>query len=366
MAEKFNRVLTIGRTANLSRAHNGRGPCQYRDLCIRGCPYAGYFSSNSATLPAAKATGNMTLRPHSVVDSVIYDEEKGKAVGVRVIDANTLEMQEYYSKIVFLNASCMNTTLILMNSRSDRFPEGLGNDSGELGHNVMDHHFRVGANGSIDQFEDRYYWGKRPTGIYIPRYRNIGSDKRNYLRGFGYQGGGSRENWTRGVRELAVGAELKNIISEPGKWTMGLLAFGEVLPDHSNHVKLNFDKRDKWGQPTLVMDCEFKENEYKMRVDMKNDAAEMLEAAGFKDVSTYDDPGAMGLGIHEMGTARMGRDPKKSVLNRWNQVHACKNVFVTDGACMTSAGCQNPSLTYMAMTARAADYAVNELKKGNL
>ena len=366
IAKTFNRVLTIGRTANLSRAHNGRGPCQYRDLCIRGCPYAGYFSSNSATLPAAKATGNMTLRPHSIVDSVIYDEEKGKAVGVRIIDANTLEVQEYYSKIIFLNASCMNTTLIMMNSRSRRFPEGLGNDSGELGHNVMDHHFRVGANGTIDKFDDRYYWGKRPTGIYVPRYRNVGNDKRNYLRGFGYQGGGSRENWTRGIRELAMGEELKNIISVPGSWTMGLLAFGEVLPDHSNYVKLNFDKRDKWGQPTLVMDCEFKENEWKMRVDMKNDAAEMLEAAGFKNVSTYDDPGAMGLGIHEMGTARMGRDPKTSVLNKWNQVHACNNVFVTDGACMTSGGCQNPSLTYMALTARAADYAANELKKGNL
>jgi Choline dehydrogenase and related flavoproteins len=230
----------------------------------------------------------------------------------------------------------------------------------------MDHHFRVGANGTIDKFDDRYYWGKRPTGIYVPRYRNVGNDKRNYLRGFGYQGGGSRENWTRGIRELAMGEELKNIISVPGSWAMGLLAFGEVLPDHSNHVKLNFDKRDKWGQPTLVMDCEFKENEWKMRVDMKNDAAEMLEAAGFKDVTTYDDPGAMGLGIHEMGTARMGRDPKTSVLNKWNQVHACNNVFVTDGACMTSGGCQNPSLTYMALTARAADYAANELKKGNL
>lgn len=366
MAKTFNRVLTIGRTANLSRAHNGRGPCQYRDLCIRGCPYAGYFSSNSATLPAAKATGNMSLRPHSVVDSVIYDEEKDKAVGVRVIDANTLEMQEYYANIIFLNASCMNTTLIMMNSRSNRFPNGFGNDSGELGHNVMDHHFRVGANGTLDKFQDRYYWGKRPTGIYIPRYRNVGGDARDYLRGFGYQGGGSRENWTRGIRELAVGEELKNIISKPGSWTMGLLGFGEVLPDHSNHVKLNFDKRDKWGQPTLVMDCEFKENEWKMRVDMKNDAAEMLEAAGFKDVTTYDDPGAMGLGIHEMGTARMGRDPKTSVLNKWNQVHACKNVFVTDGACMTSAGCQNPSLTYMALTARAANFAADELKKGNL
>ncbi|TVR31167.1 MAG: GMC family oxidoreductase [Balneolaceae bacterium] len=366
MAEKFNRVLTIGRVANLSRAHNGRGSCLNRNLCMRGCPYGAYFSSNASTLPAAEATGNMTLRPHSIVDSVIYDEELGKATGVRVIDAETMETHEFYANIIFLNASCMNTTLIMLNSRSDRFPNGLGNDSGELGHNVMDHHFRVGANGEYDGFEDRYYWGRRPTGFYIPRFRNLNGNDRPYLRGFGYQGGASRQGWQRGVRELAIGKPLKEFIQTPGKWTMGMTAFGEMLPDHSNRVYLDHDKRDKWGQPTLVFDVEFKENEFKMREDMKNDAAEMLEAAGMKNVTTFDDPGGPGLGIHEMGTARMGRDPKTSVLNKWNQVHSCKNVFVTDGACMTSAACQNPSLTYMAFTARAANYAAEELKKGNL
>ncbi len=366
MSENFDRILTIGRAANLTRPLNGRGSCQSRNLCWRGCPYGAYFSSNSATLPAAEQTGNMKLRPNSIVDSVIYDEEQGKATGVRVIDAETLETIEFYANIIFLNASCLNSTLILMNSRSDRFPNGLGNDSGELGHNVMDHHFHVGASGVFDGFEDRYFWGRRPTGIYIPRYRNIGSDKRDYLRGFGYQGGGSRQDWRRNVAELGVGESLKDAISEPGKWTLGLTGFGEVLPSHDNRVYLNFEKRDKWGQPTFVMDADFGENEKKMRVDMKNDAAEMLEAAGFKHVTPYDRDSGMGLGIHEMGTARMGRDPRTSVLNEWNQVHACKNVFVTDGACMTSGACQNPSLTYMALTARAADYAVNELKKGNL
>jgi choline dehydrogenase-like flavoprotein len=366
MAERFNRVLTIGRAANLTRAHMGRGSCMNRNLCSRGCPYGAYFSSNASTLPAAAATGNMTLRPHSIVDSVIYDEDLGKATGVRVIDAETMETQEYYANIIFLNASCMNTTLIMLNSISDRFPDGLGNDSGELGHNIMDHHFRVGANGSFDGFEDRYYWGRRPTGFYIPRYRNLDRNDRDYLRGFGYQGSASRQGWHRGVRELAIGEPLKEFIQTPGKWTMGMTAFGEMLPDHSNRVYLDHDKKDKWGQPTLVFDVEFKENEFKMREDMKNDAAEMLEAAGLKNVTTYDDPGGPGLGIHEMGTARMGRDPRTSVLNKWNQVHACKNVFVTDGACMTSAACQNPSLTYMALTARAANYAAEELKKGNL
>ena len=366
MAEQFNRVLTIGRTANISQPHNGRGKCMNRNLCSRGCPYGGYFSSNASTLPAAEATGNMTLRPHSIVNSVIYDEELGKATGVRVIDAETLEMTEYYANVIFLNASCMNTTLIMLNSISDRFPNGLGNDSGELGHNVMDHHFRVGANGEYDGFEDRYYWGRRPTGFYIPRYRNLDRNDRPYLRGFGYQGGASREGWQRGVRELAIGEPLKEFVQAPGKWTMGMTAFGEMLPDHSNRVYLDHDKTDKWGQPTLVFDVEFKENEYKMREDMKNDAAEMLEAAGMKNVRTFDDPGGPGLGIHEMGTARMGRDPKTSVLNGWNQVHACKNVYVTDGACMTSAACQNPSLTYMAFAARSANHAAEELKKGNL
>lgn len=367
MARNFNRVLTVGRTAHLTRPHNGRGQCQSRNLCWRGCPYGAYYSSNAASIPAAEATGNMRLRPNSIVDSVIYDEEKGKATGVRVIDAETLETMEFYAKVIFLNASTINTALIMLNSRSDRFPNGLGNDSGELGHNVMDHHFRIGANGIYEGFGEQYYIGRRPNGIYIPRYQNIGQEsKRDYLRGFGYQGGGSREEWERAVSELGIGAKLKGLLQQPGDWKMGLTAFGEVLPDHNNKVSLDFENRDKWGQPTLVMDADFGENEHKMRADMKNDAAEMLEAAGFKNVTTFDDIGGMGLGIHEMGTARMGRDPKTSVLNKWNQVHACKNVFVTDGACMTSGGCQNPSLTYMALSARAAHYAADELNKGNL
>lgn len=367
IAEHFNgRLMTIGRVANLTQPHQGRGACQYRNKCGLGCPYGAYFSSNSSTLPAADSTGNMTLRPHSVVNSVIYDEERGKAAGVEVIDAETGEVNEYYARIIFLNASCINTTLIMLNSRSSRFPGGLGNDSGELGHNIMDHHYRVGASGTFDGFEDRYYYGRRPNGFYIPRFRNIGTDRRDYLRGFGYQGSASREGWWRGVRELAIGKELKEFVQEPGKWTMGMNGFGEVLPDHSNRMWLNHDEKDKFGQPIIVFDCEFKDNDLKMREDMKNDAAEMLEAAGFTNITTFDNETGMGLGIHEMGTARMGRDPDTSVLNKWNQVHAVPNVFVTDGACMTSAACQNPSLTYMALTARAANFAVEELKKQNL
>lgn len=364
--EHFGRVLTIGRVAMLTQPHEGRGACQYRNKCSRGCPYGAYFSSNASTLPAAENTGNMTLRPHSIVNKVIYNEDEGKATGVEVIDSESGEMQEYYARVIFLNASAINSTLILLNSTSDRFPDGLGNDSGELGHNLMDHHFRVGANGVFEGFQDMYYYGRRPTGFFIPRYRNVGDDNRDYLRGFGYQGSASRENWWRGVRELSIGRDLKEYVQSPGDWTMGMTAFGEMLPDHSNRMWLNHDRTDKWGQPTVAFDCEFKENEYKMREDMKNDAAEMLEAAGFTNVTTYDDPGGPGLGIHEMGTARMGRDPETSVLNGWNQIHACKNVFVTDGACMTSAANQNPSLTYMALTARAANYAAEELNKQNL
>jgi len=360
------RVLTIGRVANLTRPHKNRGQCMYRDRCIRGCPYGGYFSSNASTIPAAAATGNMTLEPHSIVNSVIYDEDKQRATGVRVIDAQSGEMYEYYARVIFLNASTVNSTLIMLNSTSKRFPDGLGNDSGQLGRNMMDHHFRIGANGYIEGYEDKYYKGRRPNGIYIPRYRNIGDDKREYLRGFGYQGGASRENWERDIRELAIGEKLKGILTEAGRWKMGITAFGECLPYEDNRMWLNHDKRDKWGQPTVVFDCEFKENEMAMRKDMKQDAVEMLEKAGFKDIDTFDDIGGMGLGIHEMGTARMGHDPESSVLNKWNQLHACQNVFVTDGSCMTSSASQNPSLTYMALTARAADYAVKELNKGNL
>lgn len=366
MAKEFGRVLTIGRIANLTQPHNGRGQCQYRNLCIRGCPYGAYFSSNASTLPAAAATGNMTLRPHSIVNSVIYDEEKGKATGVRVIDAESKEMLEFYAEVIFLNASTMNTTLIMLNSISDRFPNGLGNDSGELGHNAMDHHFQVGASAIHDGFKDKYYWGRSPNAFYIPRFRNLNGEKRDYIRGFGYEGGSGREGWQRGVKEMMIGKELKDELTRPGEWTIGMTAFGEMLPNHENRVWLNHDKKDKWGQPTLVFDVEFRENEYKMRKDMKNDAAEMLEAAGFKNVQPFDNPAGPGLGIHEMGTARMGKDPGTSVLNKHNQVHAVKNVFVTDGACMASTACQNPSLTYMALSARAANFAASELKKGNL
>ncbi len=364
------RVLTIGRvahiTAPLENNPSGRGTCQNRNMCMRGCPYGAYFSSNACTLPAAEKAGNMTLRPNSIVTEVMYDESKGVATGVKVLDSETGEQVEYFARIIFLNASTLGSTFIMLNSKSNRFPNGLGNDSGELGHNLMDHHFRIGANGEYKDMDDMYYSGRRANGVYIPRYRNIGKDKRDYIRGFGYQGNASREGWARGVSEMAIGAELKNVLTTPGKWTMGLTGFGECLPYHENFVTINNDKKDVHGLSTLTIDCEFKENEMKMRKDMGADAAEMLETAGLTNVRIYDDIGGPGLGIHEMGTARMGKDPKTSVLNKWNQVHACKNVFVTDGACMTSAACQNPSLTYMALTARAADYAVQEMKKQNL
>ncbi|MDB5262956.1 MAG: glucose-methanol-choline oxidoreductase [Adhaeribacter sp.] len=360
------RKLTMGRVANLTKPLNGRASCQYRNLCSRGCPYGAYFSTQSSTLPAAVKTGNLTLRPDYIVNSLIYDEQKGKTTGVRVIDANTSQTTEYFAKIIFVNASALGSTFILMNSTSNRFPNGFGNASGQLGHNLMDHHFRTGASGESDNFENQYYFGRRANGIYVPRYRNIGNDKRDYVRGFGYQGSGSRDGWQRAVAEMGFGADFKEAMTKPGKWKMGLGGFGECLPYYENKVTLNKDLKDKWGQPTLTFDAEFKENEMKMRKDMANDAAEMLEAAGMKNVKTYDAGSYPGLAIHEMGTARMGRDPKTSVLNGFNQVHEAPNVFVTDGACMTSASCVNPSLTYMALTARAVDHAVKELKKGNI
>jgi choline dehydrogenase-like flavoprotein len=369
MAEKFNRYLTIGRVAHATAPlpHSPqRGTCQFRNLCIRGCPYGGYFSSNASTLPAAEKTGNMTLRPNAIVYEIIYDEKKGKARGVKVLDAESGEQTEYYADVIFLCASTFGSTYIMLNSVSTRFPNGFGNDSGELGCNIMDHHLGVGAVAEVEGFEDQYYFGRRANGFYIPRFRNMGSEKRDYIRGFGYQGGASRQGWVSFVKELSIGEELKEAVSKPGKWTIGMGGFGEILPYHENHVTLDKDKKDKYGLPILKFDAELKENEFKMRKDMANDAAEMLSAAGFKNVGTYDRQTAIGLGIHEMGTARMGKDPKTSVLNKWNQVHACKNVFVTDGACMTSSACQNPSLTYMALTARAVDYAVRELKKHNL
>jgi choline dehydrogenase-like flavoprotein len=370
VAEKFNgRKITIGRVAHLTAAlphDQGRGVCQSRNLCDRGCPYGAYFSSNSSTIIAAQKTGNMTLRPYSIVHSVIYDEQKGKAIGVKVLDAETKEEIDFYSKIVFLNASTIGSTFILMNSTSNRFPNGMGNASDQLGRNMMDHQYRVGAEAAVDGFEDKYYIGRRPNGIYIPRFRNVGKDKRtDYLRGFGYQGSASREDWMRGVKELSYGPELKSALQTPGAWTIGITGFGECLPHHDNRITLNKDKKDAFGLPTLNMDADWRENEKVMRKDIMTSAAEMFEESGFKNVQTYDGPNNMGLGIHEMGTARMGKDPKTSVLNKWNQLHEVSNVYVTDGAAMTSSACQNPSLTYMALTARAVNHAVEEMRKGN-
>jgi choline dehydrogenase-like flavoprotein len=364
---KFDgRHLTIGRAANLTKEHLGRGSCQYRNLCSRGCPFGAYFSTQSSTMPAAMKTKRLTVRANSIVNSILYDAKKGKAKGVLVIDSVTNERIEFTSKIVFVCASAIGSTWLLMNSISPQFPNGLGNSSGQLGRNVMDHHFRTGAMGNVEGFEDKTQFGRRANGIYMPRYRNVGSDKRNYSRGFGYQGGAGQGNWQRQIAEAGFGADVKNEVTQPGPWNMNLMGFGECLPYEDNRVELNKDVKDKWGQPTLTFDVEFKENEAKMRIDMANDAAEMLDAAGVKNVKTYDWGSYPGMAIHEMGTARMGHDVKTSILNKWNQVHECKNVFVTDGACMTSASCVNPSLTYMAITARAAAYAVEALKKGEI
>lgn len=360
------RVLTIGRAAHLTgdKAHDGRSNCVYRNRCIRGCPFGGYFSSVSSTLPAAERTGNMTLRPNSIVHEVIYDPQTQLASGVRVIDTETGENLVFNAKVIFLCASAIATASILLQSKSERFPNGMGNDSGELGRNIMDHHFKAGAFAEVEGFEDQYYKGRRPNGIYIPRFRNIGggTDQPNFKRGYGYQGGASRGNYGDQIAEIGYGKDLKDIVSRPGKWSMTLMGFGECLPYHDNKMELDYDQKDKWGLPTVTFDVEWKENEWEMRKDMVQQAMEMLEMAGYKNIRPWDDPGAPGLGIHEMGTARMGRDPKTSVLNANNQVHTVPNVYCTDGSFMTSASCVNPSLTYMAFTARAAHHAVEQLK----
>jgi choline dehydrogenase-like flavoprotein len=357
------RRLISSRTANLTLPLPGRSPCQYRDACGLGCPYGAYFSTQSSTLPAAMKTGRLTMKVFAIASEVLYDKDKKRATGVRVIDAVTNATTDYTARVVFLCASTLNSTWLLLRSATDVWPGGLGSSSGELGHNLMDHHFRVGAEGKLDGLEDKNQFGRRPNPSYIPRYRNLFGDKRPYLRGFGYEGGASRDGWRRAVAELGVGGAFKDNAAEPGRWTIGGTGFGEMLANHANVVTLDAERKDKWGLPVLKIDCAIGENERLMRKDMANDMAEMLSACGVKEVETFDSTYFPGMGIHEMGTARMGRDPRSSVLNSHNQVWDAPNVFVTDGSCMTSAACQNPSLTYMALTARAAHFAVDELDR---
>ena len=368
-----NRRVTEGRVAHLTgydpEVNLGtRGNCQFRDRCRRGCPYGGYYSSNSGGLAAAEATGNLTLVNHAAVSQILYDADAGRASGVRVrLTDENKEVDFQTSGVVFLCASTLNSAALLLNSTSAAQPNGLGNDSDMVGRNIMDHHHRIGASADFDHHQDKYYKGRKPNGFYIPRFVNMDAvSKKDYLRGFGYQGGASRHNWARTVRELQVGPGFKKALSKPGDWTMGMTGFGECLPNPNNRVTLNHDKLDKDGLPTLIMDVKFGDNERAMRPDMKAYAAEMLEAAGGKNVQEFEGDVYPGFSIHEMGSARMGRDPKTSVLNKHNQVWNCRNLYITDGSAMTSSSCVNPSLTYMAMTARAVDHAASELKRRNL
>ena len=367
-AQYPERNIIVSRKANLSQRHNERGPCMYRNRCSRGCPYGGYFSANASTLPAAKKTGFMTLRTHAVVHSIIYDNAKEKATGVRVIDTNTKETTEYYAKVIFLNAGTINSTAILLNSRSIRFAEGLGNENDVLGRYLMDHDYRGIVGGRIEGFKDKYIEGHRPNGCYMPRFRNFKNDKQEkFLRGYAYQFSAYRSTGKLKPEDQKIGAAFKDKLLELGDWRASMQVMGEHLPYYENRITLNKEKNDNWGMPIIEIDCEFKENENNILEDGLNTGQEMLEAIGVKDVFTSKiDKWNPGLGIHEMGTARMGHDPKTSMLNKFNQIHHVKNVFVTDGACMASSACQNPSITYMALTARAANYAIDELKKGNL
>jgi choline dehydrogenase-like flavoprotein len=356
------RKVIMGRTANLTRPVQGRGQCQARDLCHRGCPFGAYFSTNASTIPAAYATGKLTVRPHSLVNRVIYDEQKQRATGVEIIDTETLRVETFYARVIFLNAATVATAFILLNSTSSRFPNGMGNSSDQVGRNLMDHHKGLSINADVDGFEDSYYYGRRPTGIFMPRFRNVSEKRTDYVRGYFFGAGAGRS----AKHETSLGAEFKDSLCEPGGWKMNMWSFGECLPYSSNRVTLNHNKKDQWGRPMIAVNCEFKENEKAMHQDMAATAKEIMEAAGFKNVSVTGSMSFPGNANHEMGVARMGRDPKNSVLNPFNQLHEVPNVFVTDGSCMVSSSCVNPSLTYMALTARACDYAVKELKKQNI
>lgn len=366
-----DRQVIIGRCAHLTQPEKihleqGRHQCQARNLCYRGCPFGGYFSSNASTLPWAERTGNLTIRPYSVVHSLIYDERRQKAVGVRMVDANSKATSEYYARIIFVNGSTLNTNILLLNSTSDRFPNGLGNDNGVLGHYVAFHNYRGNVTASIAGFQNKYYYGRRPTTAFMPSFRNVFKQEMDFLRGYMVAFSAGRANWQRGARIEGVGKDLKNRLVDPGHWSVYMMMQGETIPKYENHVRLSEDKKDQWGIPQMIISVDYDDNDIKLMKDFLDQGAEMLEKSGCKNIQTHDTHQAPGLDIHEVGGVRMGKDPKTSILNRWNQVHSCKNVFVTDGACMTSTGNQNPSLTFMALTARAANYAVKELKKGSL
>ena len=360
------RVLTIGRCAILTQDHRGRAACHYCGPCERGCITRSYFSSLNATLPAAEKTGRMTLRPYSVVHSLIFDANTRRATGVRVIDGQTRAALEFHSKVVFLCASALESARILLNSSTPEFPNGLANSSGELGHNLMDHTMGGGANAIIQGNDDRVEFGRRPNGTYLPRFRNVKSKQKDFLRGYGFQGGGYRDGWDRGITQVEFGPEFKKSMSRPGPWRFEFYGFGECLSNHNNFVELDKEKVDAWGIPVLKIHCAWGPNEIALRKDMQITAAEMLAAAGGRQIEVFDVDSPPGFCIHEMGTARMGRDPKTSVLNSFNQAHDVKNLFMTDGAAMVSSSCVNPSLTYMALTARACDHAVQQMKKGEL
>ena len=361
---KFNdRHVIIGRSANLTQPVKGRGQCQARNLCHRGCPWGAYFSTNASTMPAAYATGNLTVRPHSLVNRVIYDEQKRKATGIEIIDTETKQTEEFFARIIFLNASTVATAFILLNSTSNRFPNGLGNGSDQVGRNLMDHHKGLSATAEVEGFEDKYYFGSRPLPLFIPRFRNIKEKRTDFIRGYHVGGNANRVS---PKTDAMMGAELKEALCEPGPWQMSMNAYGECLPYADNRITLDANKKDNWGRPVINFDCEFKDNKKVMHEDMKVTTKEMLEAAGFKNIKVNGAISFPGNANHEMGTVRMGHDPKTSVLNKWNQLHEVPNVFVTDGSCMVSSACQNPSINYMALTARACDYAVGEMKKQNL
>jgi choline dehydrogenase-like flavoprotein len=371
MSSYKDRYMINARCAHLTEPkeihlQQGRGKCMARNLCQRGCPFGGYFSAVSSTLPWAAKTGNLTMRPDSVVHSIIYDSKKGKATGVRVIDAHTKEVTDYFAKVIFLNAAALNSNLILLNSTSDRFPEGLGNDNGLLGKYIVFQNYRGSLSSDIDGFKDKYYSGRRPASTLIPNFRNVYKQETDFLRGYMSFLSARRESWGHDVEGDQVGENYKNNISEPGDWKVGMTISGEVIPKETNHVRLDKGKKDEWGMPLLTVSVDYDDNDEKLLKDFFEQGAQMLEKAGCKNIKTRDSKQAPGLDIHEMGGVRMGKDPKTSILNKWNQVHSCQNVFVTDGSCMTSSGTSSPSLTFMAFTARAANHAIEELKKGNL